>query len=59
MTGCEFATLLDPCAAFFTWQDHLHAGAYLWTWHNEKVAKIVQCGEPIFVEQTATLAVAF
>ena len=45
MTGCEFATLPDPCAAFFTWQDHLHAGEYLWIDIRKKVAKSVQCGE--------------
>ena len=47
MTGCEFATLPDPCAAFFTWQDHLHAGEYLWIDIRKKVVKSVQCGEPI------------
>ena len=59
MTGCEFATLPDPCAAFFTWQDHLHAGAYLWTWHNEKVAKSVHCGSQHWFNEKAAIVAAF
>jgi hypothetical protein len=44
MTGCEFATLPDPCAAFFTWQGHLHAGEYLWIDIRKKLRRLSSVG---------------